>query len=334
VISDKELILHIGAPKTGTSALQKHLFDSAAFFSEYGINYFNSLCVSNDVPNHINIFSDFGTGVHRIISMLEKVHTVKNIFSTELLLFLAQDSGFQIGFQNLIQYCKSKQILVKVVGVIRDPVDYLLSAYAEDVCGGRCPHTFMAWLKSVQGKGHADVPLYMLEWENLVGRNNVHWVYYENEKKNPDFLSKVFRICCGMELPNPRKQLPATFSRRSVKGNLIEAMRRLNEKKYPQWQNFSVAENAYEFLFSMSQCTDFESTPNETSLVLHPSFDFQEFLLAVECYLSAMEALKIDGREGKARKSKMLARTSDGLERIKYDELIVQRYVDLWSGKI
>lgn len=333
-MSKLELVLHIGAPKTATSAIQRHLFDSKDIFSENNINYFNSLCYSKDVPNHINIFFDFTNLSPKLIPALEKSKSAKNIFSTELLFFLINESRFQLEMKEILDYCSQRGMGVKIVGAIREPVSYLLSCYGEDVVGGRCPFVFDDWLESSQGRGHAGVPALMRKWEDLVSKENTRWILYQTEKENPDYLGKMFKEVSGMDLPNPNRQIPVASSRTSVGGSVIEAIRRINAEKYPEWQNFSVQESAYEFANDRSLQVGPATAAAKQNLVLSPSFELQKFSQIVECYHAQMVGLNIDGFSGPPDKLESGRSIYEQLKRIQFDESTVQEHLSAWNGEI
>lgn len=330
--TNRELIFHIGAPKTATTLLQRQLFESHEIFSKSNINYFNYLCYS-DHTSHFRLFKEYSDGVDLLLKSIRESPKKTNILSSEILLFLIQDEDFRKYFYKILKYCADENIVIKVVGVVREPVSYLMSCYGEDVIGGRSPLTFDEWLESDQGMGHANVPDLMIQWEEMVSKNNVMWIFYQSQQANPTFIGQLFKKVSGIDMPILTNNLSYFDYRSSFNGSVIEAVRRINAGSVIDWKNFYDHESHYVQASLYSRKLYSASASFKKNTVLHPTFNLEKLSRIVNKYNSKLALLKIEGFSAKQNHNETDYMIMDHIDRIRYNESKVIEIIDAWINK-
>lgn len=145
----QEIILHIGMPKTGSSALQATLYRLSQQMQEQGIYYpipksggYEWKANRGMVPGNAQVFVDVvgdEANINSVLADLEvtlmssidaRVGYKKTILSSEVLSILATKRGF---WTTLSQIESKLDVRFKVVVYLRNPFSYFLSCYGQAI---------------------------------------------------------------------------------------------------------------------------------------------------------------------------------------------------------
>lgn len=146
----KNLYLHIGCGKTGSSALQVWLHKSAGDFLEAGIFYPKF----DEIKNDYQITS--GNGVKPSIEILEKesFDVVLSAFASGAENVLFSSENFQkLGRKDLKfvrDKCLENEIKVHVLAFVRDVYDMIFSTYMQMVKRSNCSKSFYEYAKGLK----------------------------------------------------------------------------------------------------------------------------------------------------------------------------------------
>lgn len=224
------LYLHIGSPKTGTSAFQSFMYANQNTLAANGITYFNELIP----PGHANHWmiarrlwkysKSRDTGyVQDLVNQIAASSYSVGFLSAEALTFWIK---WPEGFTHFVEECRAHSIVCRVVAVVRSPLDYLVSAYSEDVTAGNFPFLIDDWVLSLQGVGHRNVIRNIRRWEDLIPAQNFHWIRYEQEM---DFPQKILKYVLGdIDYAFNQSEHRPSEVRKSMNGTMIEIFRRMN----------------------------------------------------------------------------------------------------------
>ncbi|MEQ5833684.1 hypothetical protein [Marinobacter sp. NFXS9] len=190
-IANKQIFLHIGTPKTGTSALQKFFMDNLESLERNGFSYPKHGFDGNDISSGngqeiINIAIHQGVGKARahLDKLLKKSKSNNVLISSEAF----------YGHPEIVHRIAPA---AKVIVYFRNQLDLVESSYNQSVkrAGQKAP--FSVALKRVMNRKE---PFYTGElikrWVDLYGKNNVVFRLYENDSfKNKniydDFLYSI-----------------------------------------------------------------------------------------------------------------------------------------------
>jgi len=185
LIQHYDIILHIGAPKTGSSALQKFLLQNRKLLSKYGLFY----------PEHELDKNGISGGHSKLaISLIgKKKEEANSLFRNwyqksrkdNKTLLLSSESFFNISGY-LQQFLANKKVLV--IAYYRSPLDYVISVHNQLVKRHYETRTLRNYVSKLlelpQGTANLiNKPWHTIyqEWEKLVGNENLRVRYY-NEK--------------------------------------------------------------------------------------------------------------------------------------------------------
>jgi len=188
---DKQIHLHIGTPKTGTSALQKFLVENRSELEKRGFSYPAHALGEYDISSGngqeiVNLGVSHGAGKARsyMQSLIKESKSRNVLISTEAF----------YGYPELIhQVIPSAKIIV----YFRNQLDLVESSYNQAVKRGGQKAPFSRALRSViKTKKAFHTGELILQWVKLFGVENVIFRVYENESfKNQniydDFLDAL-----------------------------------------------------------------------------------------------------------------------------------------------
>ena len=232
-----QIYIHVGAPKTGTSAFQLFLYENQEFLSKNKITYFREL-IPRIQNNHWTFFSTLREYkaprdqkyVSKVVAdIANDVHEVGILSAEGLSFWISKPDGFRYFIESL----KKRGIACTLIAVLRPPLDHLISAYGEDVFAGNSPLRFWEWLDSPQGIGHKKLIYNIKRWEPLVGAENIIWLAYEPVQ---NFPNKILKAVIGQASFSEEAQYrhPALV-RQSQSGDRIEIFRRINALFLPKY---------------------------------------------------------------------------------------------------
>lgn len=195
----KEVILHIGAGKTGTSSIQRCLAINADEIQKHDI-YVPSTDLTLDgqiTGQHVWYFASLRKNT--IEEAKAKLETdlrtqLKNQSQSRILLSaenLSDRNGISSLFKDLASECN-----IKVIFYIRRQDDYLLSAWQQWFA--KADNDFWAWILRSAGN-IANWKLVIEDWERIVPKENIKVrVYDRSELVNEDVVSDFFNL---LEIP-------------------------------------------------------------------------------------------------------------------------------------
>ena len=195
----KRLVVHVGQPKTGSSAIQHFLEDSRLSLSKSGVLYPLAGCgrdrgIRRDrSPGHALLFSKAAVGDDRLLvnlateieNQLTPVHTVilsaENVLST---MFLGEtDSFFDIDpLGCLLQRIGAQN--VEIVGIFRDRSPWLQSYYRELVANpfNGYVQTPPSFLKRMASSGLLDYDRLKAHMASIPQVSSTHFADYDEIK--------------------------------------------------------------------------------------------------------------------------------------------------------
>ena len=330
----KKIIIHIGSPKTGTSAVQLFLKHYCNEDRRFEVDYFLQLLDPTE-NQHSAIFIDISKRYNKILETILNSKSEIGIFSAEVLSFLMTDPTFNEKIRELISALESNAITVYVVGATRDPLSYLVSSYGEDVIGGRCPLTFQNWLFTDQGAGHRNVTQSMCMWKDIPGLKAFHWFLFDSES-GANCIDSVINTCLDnkLKIQKINESRKSEMIRKSFDGSIIEAVRRINIQNIQNWNTYRADISAYHYV---------ENAVKECKLPAHLHFKrrnaFQKYEIEdIKKPLEESYSLfkKINFKEGSNHEKYLISdeKIKQALSKIHYNEDLVSFYFEAWNGKI
>lgn len=187
----KNLYLHIGCGKTGSSALQVWLHKNADDFLKEGIFYPRF----DEIKNDYQITS--GNGVRPSVDILEKESfgTVLSAFANGAKNVLFSSENFQkLGRRELKfvrEKCTENGIKIHVLAFVRDVYDMIFSTYMQMVKRSNCSKSFYDYAKGLK-------KIQQFEVVKLWGEffPDIKLVHYDSHKKN---LCRPFMEWLGLQ---------------------------------------------------------------------------------------------------------------------------------------
>ena len=191
----KQLFLHIGLHKTGTTALQEWCSANASLLAQKGLLY-PLTGKPEGKPYHRQFFSQAESGPWELLySEIEESRIDTILLSDEAWSApWVAEGALQMLKQRLARYD------VTVLCVLRNPVDYFVSRYRHQIrMGSETAH--WSFSEFVEARvGETNEFLCQLElWSNVFGRQNVDVLIYDEAKKG-GALGRNFLAKCGLEI--------------------------------------------------------------------------------------------------------------------------------------
>jgi hypothetical protein len=180
----RKVVLHIGAPKTGTSAIQRFLASNVDALRVMGFDYlrgapdFGSLpTMGNGLPILL-FFEHAGSRPERLSSVIESYFGTQSaaIISSEMLFSLSTG-----GWQELIEACHEVNAEPRIIVYIRNVYPFYLSSYNQLVKQHGETSSFRHFVEN------NDVISYQAPLQFFVkafGRDRVKVAHYESEQTN------------------------------------------------------------------------------------------------------------------------------------------------------
>ncbi|MGH6795984.1 MAG: hypothetical protein ACREDD_06960 [Methylocella sp.] len=193
MVHSRRLILHIGAPKTGTSAIERFLASNIENLRLIGLDYLNGERPRADLHttgNGMQIFLHFECND----SEPKKLESVINgyfgtqrtaIVSSELLSSIAA-----AGWRQIIDTCRAQNITPSVIYYIRNVYPFYSSSYNQVVKHNFVTQSFEEFVERNSVFNCADFLKFITE---LIGADCLNVAHYESEQKNicAHFLSLI-----------------------------------------------------------------------------------------------------------------------------------------------
>jgi hypothetical protein len=184
MVHSRRLVLHIGAPKTGTSAIQRFLASNTDSLRLVGMDYLNAEPPRADLHttgNGLPIFLYF----ERAEAEPKKLESLINcyfgaqrtaIVSSELLSFIAA-----VGWRQIIEACQAQNIVPFVIYYVRNVYPFYISIYNQVVKHDGVTDSFEEFVERNSVFNCADRLAFITD---LIGTDHLVVAHYESEKKN------------------------------------------------------------------------------------------------------------------------------------------------------
>lgn len=193
-----DVIIHIGAPKTGSSAIQDFLLDSKKQLEKYGFYYpLHGKDINNISGGHSNI------GLSLINDEYEKA---KKLYDTYLNEAKQRDCTLLLSAESFYNHAsKFKKIVgqesIKVVVFQRDPLESLFSNYNQGV---KRHFQIASWpnycKKILAQKQTPSLSGYLVEeWQQLFSTENVIVQKYDKKSFAKTSIQEIFLDLIGMQ---------------------------------------------------------------------------------------------------------------------------------------
>lgn len=213
----KTLILHIGANKTGSSAVQAFLRLNATELARSGLFVAPSdLSLDGEITGqHVwfveELLGDITAGRRRVARRVDKLMT--GVGDGERLLISAENLSNGVGAERLFSGF-AKNYDVRVVFYVRRQDELLLSSWQQ--WESKISGDFWAWLTDCVGI-RGDWRSVLQAWENVVPRNNITVRIYERSRMPNGDVIADFAQALGLserlsELKRPEGVINASYA--------------------------------------------------------------------------------------------------------------------------
>jgi hypothetical protein len=284
---------------------------------------------------HFELFENFNENLERLQNELVECNYEIGIMSTELLVFLVNNNLYSEPIRRFFEFCLFQDIEVEVVGVIREPFSYVISAYGEDVIGGRCPYIFKDWLLTSQGKGHMHVINSFMKWEHISDDVATRWYPFELDTTHENIVEIIVHKLLGNRAS--KKEIANIIGQKRVRvsydGYIIEAVRRLNAEKITYWNSYMGCKN-YQFI--KKNRSDFEGLANSPQFIggqIH-SLKLDDFKMHINDMHASYNNIKWADGFSAVKNIDSEDYLSKILSKLSYNENLVTQLCLKWQGKI
>ncbi|TWD48657.1 hypothetical protein FB480_108142 [Agrobacterium vitis] len=173
------LVIHIGLHKTGTSAVQEHLFENRVKLLEAGLNYPSPLC---QFPSHGELAWCF---LKENAPWKDKEYNVQDVFShykyifeknTEYTTIVSSEDMSLLPilgreFRDFTNFMKDYNPLIAVY--VRNPYDYLVSSYHHAIREGYVKVSFKDYLAFSFFDRAVDYETRIARWADAFGSESI-----------------------------------------------------------------------------------------------------------------------------------------------------------------
>jgi hypothetical protein len=224
-----DVVVHIGAPKTGSSALQYFLMSNSSLLENYGFFYPVHGVDSNGIS-----CGHSGLGIHFINGDLNQAKQVfdgyiKQAKEKNLRLLLSSESfyPFAKNFKSI-----SGDYKVRVIGFIRDPLQAIISSYNQLVKRHFYAETLYTYCQKILNRSATEfLGEELVRWEKEFGSGNVSFYHYDNVNANESTNKIETFFLPVLGIPNEEHinfAFPEKLINRSYTKSALELKRLLN----------------------------------------------------------------------------------------------------------
>lgn len=240
--SRRRLILHVGQPKTGTSALQTWFVHNRSHLRDLGVNY--PPHASDAAALKGKVVSGNGVGIHTVFvsdavlanqgaqrgdvnafaNQIDASGHPTTVFSTEALWKLDPDS-----LARARTALDQRGIRLEVVAYVRDIAGHALSLYGQAVKRHKYIQDFSHFIGRVPtGFGFKqEVARSLFSWAEILGNDALHVIHYDTHRK--DTVAPFIDV---LGVPKDTIWVPGSIGEvnRSLTREELNLMRQLNQK--------------------------------------------------------------------------------------------------------
>jgi hypothetical protein len=244
--ADRTIYLHIGTPKTGTSALQFGLYTAREELRSHGILYPEGLIASPDDPKHQPLFNAIRSGNSRALA--SACDLIRSELSDDLHSVILSSEGF---YHHILEFHEGSWRLIQelarccslnIIVYLRPQAEYLESLYRQYVKNPRGVNesyygsamTIQKLMDRPRVRQNLDYHGSLMQWASVVGNDRILVRRYAPDVVD-DFLS-LLGVTLVRTGPRPRRNpsltremaellrsVNATFDNRQ-RGSLIAEM--------------------------------------------------------------------------------------------------------------
>lgn len=278
----KNLYLHVGWPKTGTSAIQAQIQAQHDDFIENGILYPRTI-QWDDHSHHPFALSFKSSGPYHsatsIDATLKKLHSEMNNCTTESVLISSELSPIYFESKEFAEFAKDNFSCVKIIFTLRCQSELIISLFNQLIKDNNIRYRGSLFALAMQNIRWLNFHATIKKWMEFVGINNIIILSYD-QKIVPNFLS-LFSV--GLkenslltEKQNqslPYRCLPAIQELGKEIDNLLEYQE--IKRKIVDTSKFIPVENDTHSLFSVAEQAGFDNFFAESNLLLEKELGFE-----------------------------------------------------------
>jgi len=227
--NDYDIIIHIGAPKTGSSAIQKFLLSNRHKLQQFGFYYPNHGLDPNGISGgHSNI------GLKLINGEIKEAKEILDKYTLQakqknLLLLLSAESFFNYPTELKLLTNKKR---VKILSFVREPFSSLLSHYNQGIKRHFQTNDINSYINNIfMQKGNSDLlDITLKDWEKEFKVNNIEILKYDKSFFIKKTIQEVFLKAIGIKQKNINQIKPKKINvvNRSYNLNELEFKRLIN----------------------------------------------------------------------------------------------------------
>ena len=235
-----DIILHVGRPKTGTTAIQNFLTKNKSTLLEQGILYPHTGRFSERSNNHMPLFLSMCERVDVIQTPIVEpalpAHVYTRLLQTEIdaynahTVILSYETLFMPAFDKIsLEHIKSSLDFarIKILAVLRDQGTMLESSFAQRVSG---PQRFAGTAKEhydmQEARGAFDYERRLAVFEAVFGRDQLHVHWYEDIRG--DIMKPVRDIA---QIDGSREYSAPSYDNSRASWLFIYLLRQINKSK-------------------------------------------------------------------------------------------------------
>ena len=237
-LGGRELILHAGTPKTGTTSLQHWLYNNRNLLLKNGILYPSNV-FSRQEPKHQWLVEAHRTEASEVLAMQSQLinDEISSLSQIPIRTILLSTEGLSNHFFDLIQPSKESWIKVvkaspvKVIIAFRDPLQYSLSRYRQNLINPPSSNPYHAtqlsldelctdrsWLRAL------DYQQIIEFWNEIVGKDSMICLPYRINIIN-DFLRFGLGLDCSADTSDQER---CNISIEATGVHLIRELNKIN----------------------------------------------------------------------------------------------------------
>lgn len=227
--TSKQLILHIGRHKTGTTALQYNLVQNREALAEAGIHYPETgrdWVAHHPVADTLASLPGSASGPHNVELLSRLLEEIRTCGKSRILI---SSEGFQRCDPHIVREA-FREFDVTIVVYLRDQLSYLQSSYLQAIHAEKYSGNIEQYEEDFFS---CDYLAFISEWKNAFSQDNIivrifTRDFLESGDIIVDFFHSVLQENLGIQVDYIRETLEPAARNTSLKGNAIAFKKRLN----------------------------------------------------------------------------------------------------------